>query len=61
MSRGARATMRGDGEKSPMERRYRPAVMKGEAVMPASAAVKGSARARCAPLTAAAAGIVLPV
>jgi len=43
MSRGPRATMAGCGEESHMERRCRPAVMEGEAVMPAPAAVKGSA------------------
>ena len=42
MSRGPRATMAGCGEESHMERRCRPAVMEGEAVMPAPAAVKGS-------------------
>ena len=34
--------MAGCGEESHMERRCRPAVMEGEAVMPAPAAVKGS-------------------
>jgi hypothetical protein len=37
------------GEESHMGRRRRPAVMKGEAVMPVPAAVKGSA---CGPLRA---------